>query len=75
MNITVTYSCRVCGLNEVGVDVPARESEDVVAWMDRTVRLVAADHAWRSPDCRTDHLANLKVPLTGAAKIGGPAVQ
>lgn len=77
MTIRVLYSCADCHLKDIGLDVPARvDDEDVRAWMDATVRLVAADHTRRrSPFCRAKALQELKIPVTGASKIGGPSIQ
>ena len=36
---------------------------------------VGADHHLRSPECLSDHLQNLKIPITGADRVGGPAIQ
>jgi len=73
--IGIVYSCQRCGLELVTCDVPAREDEDVRLWMDRTVRLVWDDHARRSPHCHPDTLSEMRIPMTGADRIGGPAVQ
>lgn len=75
MTITCFYSCDLCGLTKTPVEVPARGEEDVRVWMDATIRLISRDHDRRSPDCHPDRLHNLLIPMTGAAKIGGPAVQ
>ena len=76
MTIRVLYSCEGCGLKEVGVDVPARlGDEDVVAWMERTIRLAGNDHRRRSLGCHPKSLQDLKIPITGADRVGGPAIQ
>lgn len=76
MTIDVRYSCAGCKLTEIHVDVPARESdEDVAAWMDRTIRVLAADHWRRSPRCTAKSLQEVKIPVGGAQHIGGPTVQ
>ena len=75
MTIEVMYSCEHCQLLRVKVQVPARCTEDVVTWLEQVaVRAVAADHLRRSPHCLSTQLSELFVPITGAAKIGGPAL-
>ena len=76
MTITVQFSCALCGVRRRRLDVPARTADqDVVAWMDATVRRVWREHARLSPLCRPAELTELLVPVTGADRIGGPAVQ
>lgn len=73
MTITVKYSCDGCGLKRVEADVPARTTEDVVVWMDRTVRLLSRDHARRSPGCHPKALQEVMIPIgAGVDRIGGP---
>lgn len=74
--ITCLYSCEGCGIKDARVDVVARAAdEDVVAWMDQAVRSLARDHSRRSPHCRPQSLQEIKIPITGADRIGGPALQ
>lgn len=76
MTITVLYSCAGCRLRNATVVVPAREStEDVAVWMNDTVRRVSADHRRRSPFCRARAMQEVKIPMTGAERIGGPSIQ
>lgn len=75
MDITVLYSCRDCDLERVPCMVPARGEEPVLAWMDATIRVLAGDHARRSPACTARKLSDVMIPMTGADRIGGPAVQ
>jgi len=71
--ITVRYSCSVCFLDNINLDVPERDAtEDVRDWMERTVRLTWEDHWRRSPSCRAKMLSNLMIPMTGRPMIGGP---
>ncbi len=72
--IRVLYTCRLCGLDNVGVDVPARGDENVLVWMDSTARQLSEDHAKRSPNCYPKTLDEIKIPITGANKVGGPCV-
>lgn len=76
MTITVLYSCTLCGTRDQTLAVPARASEeDVRPWMTRTIALVGADHHQRHPDCIARELHDLKIPMSGAEWIGGPAIQ
>jgi hypothetical protein len=73
LTINVFYSCAECGLQDIEVPVPARESEDVIQWMDKTMPLLCADHDKHSPHCRPKELSNIKIPMAGADRIGGAA--
>lgn len=75
MTTTCKYSCKLCGIKRVALEVPARSVESVTAWMDATVRRIAADHRRRSPHCRAKELTELLIPTTGTDRIGGPVVQ
>jgi hypothetical protein len=77
MTIRCLYTCSLCDLVDVAVEVPAREStRPVVEWMERIcIPAIGADHALRSPGCQPETLENLKIPITNADYIGGPAVQ
>jgi hypothetical protein len=75
VTIRARYSCQGCGLADVGVDVPAREDEDVCVWMNATVQKLAADHRRRSPRCRANAFQEVKIPITGADRVGGPSIQ
>lgn len=75
VNITVTYSCGLCGLLNVPALVPAREEEDVVVWFEATlIPTLSADHRHRSPTCHPDSLQSITIPLTGTERVGGPVV-
>jgi hypothetical protein len=73
--IKVRYSCDLCGLKDIEVEVPMRGNEDVLQWMDNTIIHLGQDHMQRSPRCFPDKLVRVMIPITGAEKIGGPAVQ
>lgn len=75
VTIGVRYSCAGCGLREIQLDVPARGNEAVVVWMDATVRRLSADHRRRSPNCNAQALQEVKIPMTGVDRIGGPSIQ
>ena len=74
MTIRCLYTCEGCGLSNVACDVPARVEEDVVVWMEATIRALSRDHARRSPTCHPKSLQEVKIPVTGAEKVGGPSV-
>ncbi len=65
--LTCKFSCSVCGLKDVEVQVPAREDPDkmtVVEWMDRVVvRHVMRAHLQLSLLCQATHLTELKIPF------------
>jgi hypothetical protein len=75
MTITVRYSCYQCALIKVSCVVPARVDEDILVWMDQTLRVLAQDHAQRSPGCHPTQLHDLMIPMTNVGRIGGPPVQ
>lgn len=70
--ITCKYSCHLCGINKVEVDVPARGDEDILQWMDVLAARLSADHRERSPHCRPITLSDVMIPITGTNKVGGP---
>lgn len=74
--ISILYSCHQCGLNDVAVAVRLREPhEDVLRWMDLVGLELSRDHDMKSPGCRITSLSEVKIPVTGAEYIGGPAIQ
>lgn len=78
MNLTigVKYSCHLCGLKDIEVQIPARETEDVLAWMHQVLEPgVGADHQMRSPHCKPKTLKDVKIPMSGADRIGGATAQ
>lgn len=73
--IVCKYSCKVCGLERVAVNVPARREEDLVKWMEDVCSVaLAKDHCRRRPGCRASTLSEVMIPITGAQKVGGPPV-
>jgi hypothetical protein len=76
LRITLKYSCVLCGLRGVTVDVLARASESVpvVKWLEGTTLEIAKDHTARSPGCPARSLQDLMIPMDGAIYIGGAAV-
>lgn len=75
VTITVRYSCPACGLVDAEVAVPARVDECVLKWMKATCAACADDHRKRSPHCHPAELYDLKIPMTGADRVGGAPVQ
>ena len=73
ITIEVMYSCFGCGLTDVVVPVPAREGEEIEPWMNDLIARLSYDHSLRSPRCHPEELKNVKIPITGASKIGGAA--
>jgi len=74
--IQVLYTCDGCNLKDAKVAVPARTTEDVVTWTQKIMaQAIADDHFRRSPHCYSKTMATVKIPITGANKIGGPALQ
>lgn len=76
ITVTCFYSCHECALREISVKVPARESEDVVKWVEATLLMIGTDHASRSPHCPGEK-ADVKIPIGGTAgdRVGGATVQ
>lgn len=77
MNIVVQYSCTVCAVRDVKVEVPVRESPDVdvVQWMKQTIARVAGHHRNLHPYCLAKALHDLKIPMQGVEWVGGPPIQ
>lgn len=67
MPLVVKYSCVVCGLVRVPLDVPPRDLEDVVEWAEQTMALARADHARRAPKCPARNVSEFVVPLATPA--------
>lgn len=76
MNVNVIvcmYSCHLCGVHRVAVNVPVRTSEDVNVWMDDVaIPALVRDHESRSPGCKPSTFSEVMIPMTGRAKVGGP---
>lgn len=74
MNITVMYTCHLCGIVKAKVWVPERGQEDVIAFTERTALLCGQDHDARSPKCQAGKL-DLWIPVpAGAERIGEPPI-
>lgn len=75
IEITIKYSCDACGLRDTELSVPGREGEDIMEWMEKTVgQHIRKDHYVKSPSCDAESVQNLMIPITGAQKVGGPAI-
>ena len=77
--ITCMYSCALCGLKKIPVQIPTRVSatdQDVVTWLrDVATPALVADHEARSPGCHPKELSEFYIPMAGADYVGGPAIQ
>lgn len=72
MTITCMFSCDACGVRDIKFEVEARTTEDVIVWMKQKLTIaVGKAHFKMSPYCSVSKLTNVKIPITGASKIGG----
>lgn len=77
LTIRVQYSCALCGVQNGSVDVPARMSDDdnVVHWVEQICgNAIGQDHRRRSPTCPARKISEVKIPIDGAERVGGPAI-
>lgn len=73
--IEIIYTCGQCTAIEIKLKVPARTTEEVVHWVRNICgHAIGLDHSTRSPNCRATTMKDLKIPMTGADKIGGSPV-
>lgn len=73
---TVQYSCDLCGLKDIPVEVKAREKDDdILDWMTKIGYDLAEDHNKRSLQCSPKTLSNIKIPLKNTEVIGGPIIK
>jgi hypothetical protein len=62
--IQVEYTCALCGLKDVKLNVLARHSEEPVKeWMDNLIRVVSINHWHRSGGCKAETMTSLKIPI------------
>lgn len=63
--VTVKFSCALCGLKDVAVQVRARasEDEDIADWMNVLARAVGIRHGQLSLLCESKEIKNLKIPV------------
>lgn len=75
--LVVKYSCHVCGLANVEVEVPYRDqAADIVPWFDGVILALGRDHFARNPSCVPERLHNIELPVpAGAGWLGGPVLQ
>jgi len=76
--ITVLFSCSKCGLKDVPVQVPARESaqSDVVHWVKIVVGTAIGEaHEKMSPHCHPEVLDNIKIPAQPEAEFLGQQIE
>jgi hypothetical protein len=70
--LVVKYSCPLCRIKDREVEVRARESEDVIQWLEGTCfPAIGADHMTSFPACGATSLTDLKIPISGSDKVGG----
>ncbi len=71
--IICKYTCGVCGLYRISVNVQARMEEDIMDWMDKILTpTLVADHEFRSPDCHPSRFSEVMIPTPeGTSRIGG----
>jgi hypothetical protein len=64
------YSCKDCGVQRAGVDVPERADGQVVTeWVESVlIMAIAADHNARSPKCRPETFSEVMIPVPEEAK-------
>ena len=75
-SVMIQYSCPDCGIKDRAVSVTARGNEDVVRWLENTCIVeLSRDHAAISPLCHPEELKDIRIPLSGADKIGGVVKQ
>lgn len=76
--MTILYSCPLCGIKDAEATVRFRESsEDVIAWMKQVVEPgLARAHSSASPTCFPESLVDVKIPIPpGTEFVGGPVQQ
>lgn len=74
VTVTVLYSCHLCGLIKIPVEVKARGEENISAWMDFLGHALADDHQKRNPNCHPKTFSSVMIPMAGTDKVGGPAI-
>jgi hypothetical protein len=72
--ITVKFNCKMCGVNEYELQVPAREAEEVQLWIDKTLWHVAEEHHRISPLCPSIK-CDLIIPTPTESEFVGQQVE
>lgn len=68
--VTVMFDCKKCGLKQQKVQVPARETEDVVKWVEKVRQLCGDEHLRLSPTCNSEKV-DLYLPVPPEAEFIG----
>ena len=66
------FSCEGCGLKRHELQVPARETEDVVAWVRQVNHHVSVEHRHVSPRC---HAVKCDLYLPNCGEFIGQQVE
>ena len=71
--IQCKYTCNLCGLFRISVNIKARTTEDICYYLENIViPKLMQDHHQRSPNCHPNELTELMIPIpNGTNKIGG----
>ena len=70
--VAVLYSCSACGIKDRSVTVNARREEGVVEWVEYMGNKLSRDHDIESPHCKITSLSEVKIPIEGTDRVGGP---
>lgn len=71
VHIEIQYDCRVCGVGfRPFVMRERRADEDVIAWTKYAAECCGAHHLHVAPGCPCREV-DLKIPISGADRIGG----
>lgn len=73
MQIAVQFSCRGCGLEKHSVNVRSRmKDEELKHWFEKgLVPVLSAEHERMSPDCRSEVMHEVMIPMpAGSAGVG-----
>lgn len=72
--ITIMFSCKGCGLEKHKLQIPAREDEDLLVWMEKVKGWVADEHHKVSQNCRTER-CDLYLPMPPEAEFVGQQIE
>ena len=72
--ITVKFTCKACGMEKVEVQVPARSTEDVRAWVESIAQMCGDEHCRRNPKCHSDRV-DLMIPLPKESEFVGQQIE
>lgn len=69
--IKVRYTCGLCGIKRMPVDVAERDDDqEVTAWVKRMAIELAADHRKRSPACHPLVFDEIMIPSDEDTPVG-----